>query len=683
MEYFSHRDLAQCVKTALPESQVADITSQILEALQILHGMSITHRDLKPQNILVAELGPRWWVKIGDFGISKRVSEDTILDTRGTGTIAFMAPEVLDEDSNIPYTNSVDIWAVGCIAYSLLTLENLFAGKQMVKKYGRGEITLDDAWKRLSQKGVSEPCIQFLKTVASRQGATRPTAAIAMQSSWIRSHTLPKGKAPADTEAFTTPFKRGNPFQATCVTVPNTVSSTLYEDTVTGTMTEPTPVINLQTQRAPPPVPPRANKPTTSGRSRQSCSERCKCAVCYKCSWTVAPNSTRNEYLMHSCIEGCFGTQPLCTNCLRRIDGGLFGCPRCEEVPAETYTRNPHPTPTSTDNSTAATTSTASGPQAQVHVETSDKEPSPKATIQPATPVVSARSPSVSTPLSQQSTLAVPQTQAAKGTGTGRNSPSTLPTTSQEGDADLLVQIIAALTVSIRCRVCRGSIGSESWTCLSCKEAGRTHQTCLSCVARSQAEYRLRPTGTLLRTCGLCMSLRCYLVTQSGASSQSSTSGVLCPDSCKCDRCGRCALPLASHWKCKLCHRARCAACADVSTTTPVPWCSRAACRSEMMSLAERNVFKTLALPLTTALLDMFRRTPLRPVCIVLGCSCDRCGECSSRLYTYRCVSCELNPRSSPKHICQRCIRQPMLLDEYPMCPDCSCTRFRVYAPRS
>jgi serine/threonine protein kinase len=54
---------------------VQEIVHQLLEGLQVIYKEGITHRDLKPQNIFVVERSPNWWVKIGDFGISKRIGE--------------------------------------------------------------------------------------------------------------------------------------------------------------------------------------------------------------------------------------------------------------------------------------------------------------------------------------------------------------------------------------------------------------------------------------------------------------------------------------------------------------------------------------------------------------------------------------------------------------------------------
>jgi serine/threonine protein kinase len=75
------------------------------------------------QNILVCRPSPHWWVKLADFGLSKRRTDDTAYRTQ-TGTQAYMAPEMLNFVSGVDpesseYTNAVDMWAMGCIVHRL------------------------------------------------------------------------------------------------------------------------------------------------------------------------------------------------------------------------------------------------------------------------------------------------------------------------------------------------------------------------------------------------------------------------------------------------------------------------------------------------------------------------------------------------------------------------------------
>ncbi len=87
---------------------------QTIQALQYLHRRGIVHRDLKPDNVLVTAEGQ---VKVLDFGLSVLVSETERTAGTMTGTVAYMAPEVLRGE---PASAIADLYALGVIAYELL-----------------------------------------------------------------------------------------------------------------------------------------------------------------------------------------------------------------------------------------------------------------------------------------------------------------------------------------------------------------------------------------------------------------------------------------------------------------------------------------------------------------------------------------------------------------------------------
>src|SRR5262249_21886379 len=99
-----------------------DLITQMLQALAYLHRRGILHRDLKPGNVLVE--GGR--VKVLDFGlaISRKESGGTT-----SGTIAYMAPEVLDGKLA---TEKADLYASGVIAYELLAWKHPFHTENLI-----------------------------------------------------------------------------------------------------------------------------------------------------------------------------------------------------------------------------------------------------------------------------------------------------------------------------------------------------------------------------------------------------------------------------------------------------------------------------------------------------------------------------------------------------------------------
>jgi serine/threonine protein kinase len=97
MEYVAGGELSTYLQMQgkIPEDMVKSIARQILHALQYLHKRKITHRDIKPDNILIASLDPLK-VKLSDFGLSKVAQEETFLKTF-CGTLLYCAPEVYPE----------------------------------------------------------------------------------------------------------------------------------------------------------------------------------------------------------------------------------------------------------------------------------------------------------------------------------------------------------------------------------------------------------------------------------------------------------------------------------------------------------------------------------------------------------------------------------------------------------
>src|ERR1700712_396312 len=91
------------------------------------------------QNVLVIHGSPKWWVKLADFGISKRLTDSTGYSSRGVGTLTYMAPEIIKFlDSPEPgqhYSNAVDIWSTGCIVYGLITGVIPFPQSTSLMKY--------------------------------------------------------------------------------------------------------------------------------------------------------------------------------------------------------------------------------------------------------------------------------------------------------------------------------------------------------------------------------------------------------------------------------------------------------------------------------------------------------------------------------------------------------------------
>jgi len=102
-------------------ARAGSLMRQLGQALAAVHEHNVIHRDLKPENILLQQAGGVEYVKIIDFGVAKvRAEMSDAADERKTmiaGTPAYIAPEQLQ---GLPTTAS-DIYALGVIAYEMLT----------------------------------------------------------------------------------------------------------------------------------------------------------------------------------------------------------------------------------------------------------------------------------------------------------------------------------------------------------------------------------------------------------------------------------------------------------------------------------------------------------------------------------------------------------------------------------
>lgn len=101
------------------ERDATRVLQMVLDGVKYLHTLGITHRDLKPENLLYYHPGADSKIIITDFGLaSSRKKGDECLMKTTCGTPEYIAPEILVRK---PYTNAVDMWALGVISYILLS----------------------------------------------------------------------------------------------------------------------------------------------------------------------------------------------------------------------------------------------------------------------------------------------------------------------------------------------------------------------------------------------------------------------------------------------------------------------------------------------------------------------------------------------------------------------------------
>jgi serine/threonine protein kinase len=143
------------------------------------------------QNVLIVESPPSaktWWVKISDFGFSKRLQADHGSDNSSyKGTPWYMAPELLEYDR---YASSIDadpiladIWALGATVYELLTAKPAFRDEATLGRYMDDHASFPDG--PLRKHNVGQDGYVFVRSCMEPKPDARPPAAVAAEYDFI------------------------------------------------------------------------------------------------------------------------------------------------------------------------------------------------------------------------------------------------------------------------------------------------------------------------------------------------------------------------------------------------------------------------------------------------------------------------------------------------------------------
>lgn len=121
MEYCSAGNLRQVLRSpenacGLGEEQAKEVLIDVASGLHYLHDHNITHRDLKPDNVVLQKCKARksgLVYKLIDLGFAKELQNTLSL----VGTYEYVAPEILEDKH---YSHSVDYWSLGIMTYEVI-----------------------------------------------------------------------------------------------------------------------------------------------------------------------------------------------------------------------------------------------------------------------------------------------------------------------------------------------------------------------------------------------------------------------------------------------------------------------------------------------------------------------------------------------------------------------------------
>lgn len=116
----------------LPPETVRSYLYQITQAILFCHKRRVFHRDLKPQNLLIADKGI---IKVADFGLGRAFGIPVRVYTHEVVTLWYRAPEILLGSTR--YSCPIDVWSIGCIFAEMASKRPLFQGDSEIDQLFR------------------------------------------------------------------------------------------------------------------------------------------------------------------------------------------------------------------------------------------------------------------------------------------------------------------------------------------------------------------------------------------------------------------------------------------------------------------------------------------------------------------------------------------------------------------
>ncbi|XP_069778118.1 serine/threonine-protein kinase H1-like isoform X1 [Narcine bancroftii] len=169
-------------KGSFTERDATRVLQMVLDGIKYLHTLGITHRDLKPENLLYYHPGSDSKILVTDFGLANSGNKGGDWSMRTTcGTPEYIAPEILLRK---PYSNAVDMWALGVISYILLSGTMPFEDENRTRLY---RMILECKYSYVGEPwpNVSNLAKDFIDRLITIEPSERMAAAQALKHPWV------------------------------------------------------------------------------------------------------------------------------------------------------------------------------------------------------------------------------------------------------------------------------------------------------------------------------------------------------------------------------------------------------------------------------------------------------------------------------------------------------------------
>jgi DNA-binding NtrC family response regulator len=185
MERLRGMDLQRMVERhgPVPPERAVFLLKQACRSLSEAHALGLVHRDIKPANLFVCRLGAEYdFLKVLDFGVVSRRGLETNAPITAVGVIvgtpAFLAPELVSGPGS--FDQRADIYALGCVAFWLLTSRPPFEANDVMTLLAHHSSTMPVAPSKLCEEAIPSDMDALVLECLSKEPSRRPASAEAL-----------------------------------------------------------------------------------------------------------------------------------------------------------------------------------------------------------------------------------------------------------------------------------------------------------------------------------------------------------------------------------------------------------------------------------------------------------------------------------------------------------------------